>query len=161
MTRNHDPHGAPVGALGPSITIRGVTLTANSDEDDFRALEATLQVRELAALREVAAIGGGTVTYLLGAAVISQGRPFSADDVAVGAAVARRYTAWVARTQTRVSEWYLAHLRLERETARDRLPADRLTALRALLPRLPSALRARWQVVLAERASQDDVAVTP
>lgn len=143
------------GGDPPVLVVRGVALTADAGEKQFRAIEAKLTLAELKALRQTAADGYLGVAALLGREAVEQGVTLDNDTIAAGRAVAQAYVAWVS-PQATVEVWTAALDDLAVQTKPATLPAATIATLRTQVATLPPSLRGPWYQVLHDKAPYDN-----
>jgi hypothetical protein len=139
----------------PSITVRGVKLTADAGETEFRAIEAKLTRAELTELRRCAEDSELAVVAVLGREALRQGVAIDEAGIAAGRAIAHAYVAWVA-PQADVDVWVAALRDLEAQTKPASLPATTIATLRGQVATLPPSLRAPWYQLLHDKVGYDN-----
>jgi hypothetical protein len=143
------------GVDPPVLTVRGVALTADAGEKQFRAIEAKLTLAELKALRQTAADGYLGVAAVLGREAVEQGVTLDNATIVAGRAVAEAYVAWVS-PQATVEVWTAALADLALQTEPATLPAATIATLRLQVATLPPSLRGTWYQVLHDKAQYDN-----
>lgn len=139
----------------PSLTFRGVVLTAASGEAEFRKVEDKLTLAELKELRRIAEKDVLGVIALLAREAQRAGLPLDDEAVAAGKQVAAAYVAWVT-PQADADAWTAALEELEAQTAPATLPAAAIGRLRAKVAMLPPSLRGRWYQLLQDKVIYDN-----
>lgn len=139
----------------PSLTFRGVVLTAASGETEFRKVEDKLTLAELKELRRIAEEGVMGVVALLAREAQRAGLSIDDEATAAGRQVAEAYVAWVT-PQADVGAWTAALEELEAQTAPATLPAATIGQLRVKVAMLPPSLRGRWYQLLQDKVIYDN-----